>query len=371
MRGDRPPPVSKTGTDCVVMKAARFYEHSFSDAHIKREAANNRGVTHPGRLLSNESSSLSLAEKGETGERGCGLRVEKSKTHTSESIPSQERPKLMDHSLSVLHAYGQDIGVKDSIRETEQMEVQAYCGQSWPTGLPPVIAASKKEGRKDAAQAAVAILTDEGERVEALDTPALSSTHTPEIMEISEITVRELGQPKLMDYFHRHSLFVLHVYGQDIGVEDSIREMEQMEIHRPGLAGGRAVPEGVTPVIQRKVDCSKTFHRSSRSDEEESSQDFELDKWILRDEWPSASDGRGEKEVELTAMLQEMRQENADLRRQASQIPDIISTLQEMRHQNAIGEPRDPTNVPSDSSTTDKANNAVNSHERTARSYSG
>ncbi|KAL1276698.1 hypothetical protein QQF64_036321 [Cirrhinus molitorella] len=91
-----------------------------------------------------------------------------------------------------------------------------------------------------------------------------------------------------------------------------------------------------TAVGERKVDCSKTFHRSSRSEEEESSQDFELDKWILRDEWPSASDGRGEKEVELTAMLQEMRQENADLRRQARPIPDIISTLQEMRHQNAM-----------------------------------
>ncbi len=32
------------------------------------------------------------------------------------------------------------------------------------------------------------------------------------------------------------------------------------------------------------------------------SQDFELDKWILRDEWPSASDWRGEKVEELTAM---------------------------------------------------------------------
>ncbi|KAK2867643.1 hypothetical protein Q8A67_025760 [Cirrhinus molitorella] len=117
-------------------------------------------------------------------------------------LPLRERPKLMDHSLSVLHAYGQDIGVKDSIRETEQMEVQAYCGQSWPTGLPPVIAASKKEGRKDAAQAAVAILTDEGERVEALDTPALSSTHTPEIMEISEITVRELSETRFTLKLH-------------------------------------------------------------------------------------------------------------------------------------------------------------------------
>ncbi|KAI2668878.1 Polyprotein P3 [Labeo rohita] len=66
------------------------------------------------------------------------------------------------------------------------------------------------------------------------------------------------------------------------------------------------------------------------------SQDFELEKWILRDEWPSASDGRGEREVELTTMLQEMRQENADLRRQASQIPEIISVLQEMRQQNAM-----------------------------------
>lgn len=66
------------------------------------------------------------------------------------------------------------------------------------------------------------------------------------------------------------------------------------------------------------------------------SQDLECDKWTLRDEWPSASDQRGEKEVELTAMLQEMKQENAVLRRQANQLPEIISALQEMRHQNAM-----------------------------------
>ncbi len=66
------------------------------------------------------------------------------------------------------------------------------------------------------------------------------------------------------------------------------------------------------------------------------SQDFELDKWILRDEWPSASDWRGEKVEELTAMLQEMKRENADLRCQASQLPDIISALREMRQQNAM-----------------------------------
>lgn len=66
------------------------------------------------------------------------------------------------------------------------------------------------------------------------------------------------------------------------------------------------------------------------------SQDSECDKWTLRDEWPSASDQRGEKEAELTAMLQEMKQENAVLRRQANQLPEIISALQEMRHQNAM-----------------------------------
>ncbi|KAF4096825.1 hypothetical protein G5714_022794 [Onychostoma macrolepis] len=35
-------------------------------------------------------------------------------------------------------------------------------------------------------------------------------------------------------------------------------------------------------------------------------------------------------------MLQEMNRENADLRRQASQLPEIISALQEMRQQNAM-----------------------------------
>lgn len=44
------------------------------------------------------------------------------------------------------------------------------------------------------------------------------------------------------------------------------------------------------------------------------SQEFDHDKWTLRDDWQSASDGRGEEEVELTAMLQLMKQENADLR---------------------------------------------------------
>lgn len=66
------------------------------------------------------------------------------------------------------------------------------------------------------------------------------------------------------------------------------------------------------------------------------SQEFDHDKWTLRDDWQSASDGRGEEEVELTAMLQLMKQENADLRRQTSQLPEVISALQEMRQQNAM-----------------------------------
>lgn len=85
---------------------------------------------------------------------------------------------------------------------------------------------------------------------------------------------------------------------------------------------------------QRRVPSPSTVGHTRSSSPV--SQDFELEKWVLRDEWPSASDGRGEREVELTTMLQEMRQENADLRRQASQIPDIISVLQEMRQQNAM-----------------------------------
>lgn len=67
------------------------------------------------------------------------------------------------------------------------------------------------------------------------------------------------------------------------------------------------------------------------------SQELDHEDWTLRDEWQSKSfNGQGEEEVELTSMLQVMKRENADLRLQTSQLPEIISALQEMRQQNAL-----------------------------------
>ncbi len=64
------------------------------------------------------------------------------------------------------------------------------------------------------------------------------------------------------------------------------------------------------------------------------SQESEQEKWMLRDKWTSY--GRGKEEEELKYMLHTVQQENTDLRRQTSQLPEIISTLKEMRWQNAM-----------------------------------
>ncbi|XP_065118880.2 uncharacterized protein [Paramisgurnus dabryanus] len=64
------------------------------------------------------------------------------------------------------------------------------------------------------------------------------------------------------------------------------------------------------------------------------SQVAEYEKWRLEDEW-YASDEQGE-DVELKAILRTVQNDSADLRRQTSQLPLIMSALQEMRMQNAM-----------------------------------
>ncbi|XP_073718037.1 uncharacterized protein [Misgurnus anguillicaudatus] len=74
------------------------------------------------------------------------------------------------------------------------------------------------------------------------------------------------------------------------------------------------------------------------------SQASECSEWILKDQWDSTSERLREENAalkrqvqqipEITAMLEEMKRENATLQRQASQLPEIFSAVQEMRQQN-------------------------------------